>query len=34
MYAKVEKNNSEIDLGKYYRVWCEIVPGHNEYSKL
>ena len=25
---------SEIDLGKYYRVWCEIIPSQNDYIKL
>ena len=28
------KTQTEIDLGKYYRAWCEILPGHNDYTKL
>ena len=33
MYTKVKKT-AEIDLVKYYRVWCEIIPSQNNYNKL
>ena len=35
MYAKVENPDWElINIDKYYRVWCEIMPSYDNKSKL